>query len=291
MDSIRRSQLHRAPRRGFTLVELIVVIVIIAILMALILPAISAVRISVQEKAVLTDMTQLDQAITSFKNRYGVEPPSSLNVPTTAAGWSTEDRQKILRIWDQFDFSTLGGMTYPAAPISLNGAECLVFFLGGVNSTPSGTPTLIGFSKNPRTPWSTAGENRDIPFYDRFDVDRLVDVDGDTALEFLDSLPDQKLPLLYLSSQGKSYRKMNNASAFDDFDVSSGMNNPADMTGIYLGADGKTPQRPGGYQLISPGLDGIYGIGGIITDGTECVGPRAGEADNLTNFSGGRLQK
>lgn len=293
--TIRCARLHR---QGFTLVELIVVILIIAILIALILPAIQGVRRNVQQAAVATEITQLDQAIASFKTRFGVEPPSSLTIPRDPAGsgtgpttWTVEDRQKILRVWDQFDFATLGGMGYPVDAIYLNGAECLVFFLGGLNGGSTTAPQLVGFSKNPRTPWSTAGENRDAPFFDGFDSDRLVDVDGDGALEFLDSLPDQTMPYLYLSSQGKSYRKVNDATKWDDYDVAGGMTNAADLSQLYVGADGKTPERATGYQIISPGFDGTYGVGGVWTDGSELTGTRAAEADNITNFAGGRLHK
>lgn len=284
-------------RDGFTLIELMVVIVIIAILMALILPAIGAVRRNIQQAAVSAEITQLDQAIASFKARFGTEPPSSLTIPDSEANWSNADRQKVLGIWEQFDFSTCGGLTggYPATPVYLNGAECLTFFLGGLNNGTATAPVLIGFSKNPATPWSTAGENRDVAFFDKFTSDRLVDVDGDGAVEFLDSLSDQKTPFLYLSGQGKNYRKANLAAGFDDYDVHDSVfdsnADPLDMSQCYLQSDGKTPHRAQGYQIISPGFDGLYGIGGVYTDSSELTGARQPEADNITNFSGGVLLK
>jgi len=282
----------RLHRTGFSLIELLVVIVIIGILMALILPAIGGERIRAREAAVAAEITQMDQAIVSFKARFGVEPPSSLTIPTAAGGWSASDRLKVTRIWDQFDFSTLGGLgAYPTSPVNLNGAECLVFFLGGVNAGTATSPQLIGFSKNPRTPWSPAGANRDVPFFDGFDVDRLIDLDSDRSVEFVDSLPGQTAPYILFSSQGKSYRVTNNAAVYDDFDVHGGMNNSKDMISVYVGTNGTTPLRANGFQIISPGLDGLYGVGGVYTDGSECVGTRAPEADNITSFSGGKLAK
>ena len=67
--------------------------------------------------------------------------------------------------------------------------------------------------------------------------------------------------------------------------------NASDLSFCYLEGDAKTPQRPQGYQIISPGFDGLYGVGGVYKDGSELTGVRLPEADNITNFSGGVLQK
>jgi prepilin-type N-terminal cleavage/methylation domain-containing protein len=310
-------------RSGFSLIELLVVIVIIGILMSLILPAIASARRAAQITSVATEITQIDQAITTFKGQYGIEPPSSLVIPAAGAAWGASDRAKVLAIWPQFNFVTNGGLGNPAK-LSLSGAECLVFFLGGLESGSTAAPTLAGFSKNPATPWTMGGGTRNGPYFE-FDSGRIVDVDGDNLFEYLDSLPGQQTPYFYLSSQGKSYKRANTAGAeLDDFDVfpdapaAFAAPNSRNMSFAYLKSDGATPQRANSYQIVSPGLDATYGVGGVFNNGDELVNldlngdgdksdlidgdsdgvlevtdkiePRGSEADNITNFSNGRMK-
>jgi prepilin-type N-terminal cleavage/methylation domain-containing protein len=278
-------------RSGFSLIELLVVIVIIGILMSLILPALSGVRNEARMKQVSAEISQLDNAIAKFKSVYNVEPPSSLYVPVVGDPWAAADRSKVRAIWPQFDFATNGGLG--AGDFHLSGAECLVFFLGGVPTTTS-PPALLGFSKNPQRPWAPDGANREGPFFE-FDNARLVDVDADSVLEYVDSLPDQNTPYAYFSSQGRTYTKSNAAGTLlsqqDDFDIHGGNTNTEDFSSIYLKtASPAVPHRSSGYQIISPGWDGLYGLGGVFTDGSELTGARSAEADNITNFTGGALK-
>jgi prepilin-type N-terminal cleavage/methylation domain-containing protein len=67
---------RKTAERGFTLVELLAVIVVLGILMALLLPAINAALRTGREAAVLAEINQLAQALESFKSKYGDYPPS-----------------------------------------------------------------------------------------------------------------------------------------------------------------------------------------------------------------------
>jgi prepilin-type N-terminal cleavage/methylation domain-containing protein len=277
-------------RHGFTLLELLAVITIIAILLALILPTLSGIIGSGDQAAVSAEMTQLDQALATFKSTYGEYPPSSIFIPAQGGTWNVKSRAAISKIWPQFDFSSRGGLNN-ADRLHLNGAECLVFFLGGIESGSVTAPVLGGFSRNPLTPW-TASENPHGPFME-FDLGRMVDVDGDDAYEYLDALPSQETPILYLSTGGTRYNK-DNDPALDDYDVHvTDINNPSvdprDLKEVYMQANGKTPYRADSYQLISPGEDGEYGTGGTYTPDEDFPTDRRVEADNITNFSSGTL--
>jgi general secretion pathway protein G len=68
------------PRRrfGFTLVEMLVVIVIIGILVALLIPVIAAAVGNARNAAVTAEITTLANALTAFKEKYGDYPPSRI---------------------------------------------------------------------------------------------------------------------------------------------------------------------------------------------------------------------
>ncbi len=66
----------RRPNAGFTLVELLVVIVILGVLMALLLPALTGAIGTANDAAVIAEMSSLSQALESFKTKYGDYPPS-----------------------------------------------------------------------------------------------------------------------------------------------------------------------------------------------------------------------
>lgn len=70
-----------ARRVGFTLVELLMVIVIIGILVSMLAVAINPVLTRTYEFAVVSEMKQLDLAIEGFKNKYGFYPPSFFGFP------------------------------------------------------------------------------------------------------------------------------------------------------------------------------------------------------------------
>lgn len=323
LDNPQAPRWHR--RSAFSLIELLVVMVVIAILAGLLLPAINNVRRTARLNEVKAEMTRFDSAIAAFKARYGVTPPSAIVLPNlNVAGvdWDPISRRRIRSIWPQFNFASVGGIG-PAYfggrdYIALTGAECLVFFLGGM---PDGTGKLLGFSKNPRAPFSTAGTNRDGPFYE-FQAGRLVDVDADNFHEYVDTLPGQTTPYLYISSNdGKGYPTQV-PGGIDDFDVyvaAGAGGNPHDgsdgdgIAQLYNAMGGQiddsggvvqnlqfvyhqdaarnNPWKKESYQIISAGQDNQYGspVGAYAGTGVyeNPDNMPVGEQDNLANFNEG----
>lgn len=211
----------------------------------------------------------------------------------------------------------------------LNGAECLVFFLGGVctreDLDADGDLDFVpqGFSTNPNNPFiipSTAlaipPGSRKGPFF-QFDPNRLVDVDGDGFPEYLDTLPDQTVPYQYFSSYGGTgYLPRGLDGEFgpplsaageetDNETLANGLVSHYILSDTNTGAGYPTPatdnsvHKPQGFQIISPGFDATFGVGGAYTDNQpiqttpDPTGQRAlnapFERDNITNFANGTL--
>ena len=223
-------------RVGFTLIELMVVIVIISILIGLLVPAVMSVRSKARDAEVRKDISDLEQAIAQFKVSFGIEPPSYIELFANQSDWdlpaNTRYKGVIKQLWSQFDFSDCGGssvgavgsktFSLPNTPtvLKLNGSECLVFFLGGMIDPSSGGFT--GFAKDPANPFSSAAvvTNREGPFFefkgalktpsgtpgdDRW-TGRLTDKDKDWVPEYRDPLPQQQFPYAYFNGVSGSYR-------------------------------------------------------------------------------------
>jgi len=71
----------RRPPAGFTLVELLVVISIIGILMGLLLGAVQKVRDVGRRTSTVSEINQLDMAVTKFKLDFGFNPPHYIRLP------------------------------------------------------------------------------------------------------------------------------------------------------------------------------------------------------------------
>ncbi|MCA9089942.1 MAG: prepilin-type N-terminal cleavage/methylation domain-containing protein [Planctomycetaceae bacterium] len=324
---------NRSTRRGFSLIELMVVIVIIGILMGMLFVGINSAMSAARVASVNAEIQNLGKAISDFKLQYGVEPPSFIVLYEDASYWNdptpsepaaiTDDAERIrLRnvskatirsIWPNYNFTAsayINNDTDSSDTFILNGAECLVFFLGGTADPNVATQWLpTGFSADSTRPF-TPGGNRVGPFAEMLPA-RFVDTDSDGMPEYVDGLPSQTTPLQYFSSyDGTGYRARGLDDSYgtaDDETIPDGLvSEYMQANGAASGADPKATSpnaslKPQSFQIISPGADNEFGLGGVYNDDwqnqtaaqkTYFSGTRdlTTERDNITNFKGGKLQ-
>src|SRR5262245_14428884 len=82
-----RRVIVKVRRRGFTLVELLVVLAIIGLLLAIVLPAVQAAREAAHRLSCANNLKQLAAAALLYEDAQGSLPPSA--VSSTHYTWAT----------------------------------------------------------------------------------------------------------------------------------------------------------------------------------------------------------
>jgi general secretion pathway protein G len=277
--------LHRKPaaRRGFTLIEMLVVIAIIAILVAMVASAVMNMlgkAPALQDRA---DITALTAALQQFKAKYGSYPPSRIHLVATAATYDfTKPTQKdtyniIMKMfpnmnWTNIDWTGNNNLPTPFATlypkgIILEGDQCLVFFLGGIPM--SGSPNACtGFSKSTTNPAQPGGER--LKFYD-FQPARLTSI----HTVVINNTPSPSPFFSYLNGFGnKEYAYFSTGTrGTNRYNSAAGTGTgrtDCQTLGVtpYATSAGPAPTflnpsfvNPDSFQLISAGQNGKFGQG------------------------------
>jgi len=245
------------PRKGFTLVEMLVVVVIIGVLAGLITGAAVVVNRAAKRAVVAAEINNLEKALHAYKEKFGDYPPDG-----------TDSTLTKMHLAKAFPYAV--NLTPPA----IDPSTALCFWLGGMRDTQG---NFIGFSPDQRNPFETATITGRIgPFFD-FDKRRVQAVG-----QLFRYLPPngnlQSDPYIYFRARlnnqyvgqwtggGATIRPYQDA-------VAGGFVNP------------KT------FQILSPGLDGKYWNGqspqpGVRFPTGDDYNPA--QYDDITNFSGGR---
>jgi general secretion pathway protein G len=265
----------RGRRPGFTLLEILTVILIITLLLALLVPAVNAGRLRARKAAIKLEVGQLANGLTQSKDAYGSYPPGR--------AWSHGEIEQYLRR----AFRRMHPVQLSAAATlvrQMSEAELLVFWLGGRwdNST------MVGLALNPQNPFSLAEAQRTAPFVN-FDVTRLDDSTNSNGFpEYYPpgGRPGESAPYLYFAARPSgSYLDSTGVLPvfIDHRGVAKGGGVPyyfkRDATSAaagFVNADS--------YQLICAGIDNDYGPG-VAKGFPFGQGHGEGDRDNIVNFS------
>jgi len=190
---------HLKRRRGFTLVEILVVIVIIGILAGIAVPVIGNAVTRARATAVKMEVTQIDQAIEAYALQYGDYPPdmsswtvAQRHIRKAFPRISAVDLTLLYNLCHRDSSGGIASSTPSLNPASfvfsgsaINRGEALVLFLGGLSKdatspfTGSGGPfELLSASVRPNAndadprnyQYNSGRENAFIDFQD----DRLT---------------------------------------------------------------------------------------------------------------------
>lgn len=203
---MKRSVIHR----GFTLVELIVVIAIILVLMALTLGVIQRAMVALEDAKASREIKLLDQACEQFKATFNHYPPGRIMLCEDMRGYYAAINDHLCQMHFQHDVTHQRALAYLASKsieflqaifpgIDLNaghdwngdgviddrqyyltGDEALVFFLGGmrygkgaVDPRGSNRTGPLGFNTDKTNPTRRTTGARLGPYFE-FDESRIV---------------------------------------------------------------------------------------------------------------------
>ncbi len=160
-----------AGRSGFTLVELLAVIMIIALLAALVTPAVMKSLSSSRAAAVKAEIELLNTALMNYKNEYGSFPPSDMRGLWNGSSVNTAHPayKHLQRIFPRINEPVGGGVASPYFWMAqMSPAQAMVFWLQGFFDDPQ-FPLTNGATLSttmPRAGTSTANRKELFDFDD-----------------------------------------------------------------------------------------------------------------------------
>jgi len=269
---------NRSRNRGFTLVEMLVVLAIIAVLIGLLLPAVMAAVNSARRSQIALEISQLAQALEAYKNHFGDYPPSMGEDYSPANRANTAVERHLRKCFPKISPAAKEGFYNAIDPSSggqrLDQGEALVMWLSQIR-------------KDPRNPFDLSSDNRHV-FYD-FDQTRLVDEDGDDFPAYR-AKHAKNTCFIYMESKTYGAHAPGNMPAMAETTT-----DPLLHVRPYCLDITSTPIKavnPTSFQIICAGQDGEFSNDTSVLK----VFPGGGnydeaDQDNITNFSDGyRLQ-
>lgn len=271
-----RNELAQPARRaGFSLIELLVVILIISILVSLMVVGVRRFINVGPEVATRSQLTQIDQAIAAFKQHFDVDfLPNRFMLMGNYANAPVDDpdltpaqdlqlrNDSVSYLKRLFPRMNLNATGLPNE--SIKGSQCLVFFLAGLN------PLYEGFSTNPVSPFATGG-TRMGPLLE------LKAANVNSQQQLVDGFGQ---PFIYYTAINRQYAATSTSSLNALYPIGTVTVQPYQE---LMGATWRT-LNPTSYQLVSAGTNEKPGPGGQWRPGMGMYTEGADGADDLANF-------
>ncbi|MEX2213589.1 MAG: type II secretion system protein [Phycisphaeraceae bacterium] len=304
-------------RRGFTLVEMLVVLAIIAVLVALLMPAVMSAVNNARRAAIGVELAQLDTAMQSYKTDKGDFPPNlrsyEVFIRHVRKCYPKIDAAHLNRviqtIWNDTAYSMISPPPATAVPL-LDEGESLVFWLYLIDQDPrqpfkAADPTHVPTGTAAEALLAATSAKRYFPFKE----DRFVSEDSDQFPAYR-ALYSKSTCYIHIDSRSYFYfYEMDYTdpayAAYADGNYGDGyFVRPywsEDVANVTTGA--LKAKNPTTFQIICAGQDGEFGAApptmgakrfpsGGITNATYVpatgAGYMPGDRDNLTNFTEGR---
>ncbi len=293
-----RRTTRRSLRRGFTLVELLMVIIIISILAGLITAtAVPAMR-KAKNFTITNEITQLTMALEQYKQEFGDYPPdcAGLQHPDTQVAAQNEIIRHLRKAFPRYRPGTWAELVQKVKDATdkqlniedLDPASALVFFLGGIPD-PNNHGKLIPFSANPQDPFYFKKDGSEFKlgsrrsFFFDFDPTRLQVSKGTGGSKVIETkyVPSyvksqtggDPAPFVYFRARNGGYNFLPSATASQPARFQCYLVDPDDQSDPTTAADISFPyahcvkdatagdyhwMNEDTFQIISSGLDGFY---------------------------------
>jgi len=255
----------RESRRGFTLVEMLAVIVIIGILASLITMAAVAAINRAKRARIKAEIDSLNMAIKNYINEFG-DLPDFTDLAAV--------KRHMKRRWPKITDTQINNVLS-----THNAASSIVFFLGGMTD-PNNPTKLIGFSENQWNPFDTSLDvSREPPRFE-FDETRLGRMNG--VLVYYPELGVTMNSCPYVFFRARGNGGYDDTAQQCEISGRDGAGGDTQLVRPYYNTQTDNWVNPDSFQLISAGLDDRFGTGNKYPVGTD-YSPET--FDNITNFS------
>lgn len=297
------------PPRGFTLVEMLVVLGIIAVLVALLMPAVMSAVNNARRAAIGAEISALDKAIEQYKQKRGDYPPNfrvyNHFIRHVQKCYPKIDRDHlndvIGTIWNDASYTTANPPPVTAVPL-LDEGESLVFWLYLVDNDPRYPFKAADGLNNADTYQVTTVQDALLAakspekFYP-FKEDRFVKSESDTdQFPAYRALYAKDTCYIYIDSRAYSYFVADvtddTTAAYADGKTDDNYRVRPYWSEIVAATSPSTtykPMNPTTFQIICAGQDGLFSADARVAKYFPGGGGYVGDdRDNMTNFSEGR---